>query len=122
MIESVSESYPQDKPANRRNELAFVVFVILYVLYIHIAFLVVSQGLVYGIQISDVDTGYIIEAGMFYILMAILYFFAFILLAILYFVNTKAKRLALAGVVLPIGALHIARALITTNHPVVFYY
>ena len=121
-MESMSKIHPPDEPANRWNGVAFELFAILYALYIYVIPLFMSETLVYGIRISDIDTGFLMEAGTFYIFMAILYIIAFILLAILYFIKTSAKKLAAAGIVLPIVALHIARAVITAFHPVTMYY
>lgn len=120
-MERASNTRPRGGPANRSPGLAFLLFAILYALYIHIVPLFMSETLVYGIRISDIDTGFLIEAGGFTFWMFFLYIIAFVLLTILCFIRTEAKKLAVAGIVLPIVGLHIARALITNYHPVTIF-
>ncbi len=121
-MESVLKTYTREESADRWTGIAFVLFAFLYALYIHIVFLFMSQTFVYGIQISGVDSAFLIEAGGFAFWMFFLYIIAFVLLTILYFIKTDAKKLAVAGIVLPIVALHIARALITAYYPVTIFH
>lgn len=120
-MESVSKTHPQFESTNKRSGLAFVLFAALYAFYIHIVLLFASQTIVDGIRIPGVDTAFLLSAGMFYLGMAVLYIAALVVLAALYFVQTEAKRLAVVGVILPIVALYIARAVITAYHPVTIY-
>ena len=103
-MESASNTHPRDKSGNRLQGIAFMLFAILYALYIHIVPLFMSETLVYGIRISDIDTGFLIEAGGFTFWMFFHYIIAFVLLTILYFIRIEAKKLAVAGVILPIVA------------------
>ncbi len=121
-MESASKYHAQDKLANKWNGVAFALFAALYAFYIHyLVFGVAITSLVNGIRISGIDTAFLLTAGMFYFGMFFVYIYAFVLLTILYLIKTEAKKLATAYIILPIVALHIARAVITSYHPVTIY-
>ncbi len=118
--EPLMDSMLDSRQNKVRNGRLFTAFSSFYLMYA-ILFIFTAGTIGYGIQISGVDIGYLLSSGMFAICMAILYITAFAMLTFLYFIKTNAKKLAVAGVVLPIVALHIARAVITSYHPVTIY-